>query len=95
MFSIFESLDGRTSGSRTQREPILSLNSVASIAGTKEAKDLAKVVKADIFEIGDAAGRKDGAKCIKSGFVSSSNSKNNRSVMGLMKQYEIDQTSCP
>ena len=42
------------------------LNSVASIAGTKEAKDAAKVVKADLFEIGAAAGRKDSAPAIKS-----------------------------
>ena len=41
-----------------------TLNSVASIAGTKEAKSLAQTVKADILNIGVAAGKKDGASCI-------------------------------
>lgn len=42
-----------------------TLNSVSSIAGTKEAKDAAKAVKNDLLEIGASAGRKDSAPCIK------------------------------
>ena len=42
-----------------------TINSVASISGTKEAKDLAKLVKADLFEIGVAAGKKQSELCIK------------------------------
>lgn len=42
-----------------------TMNSVASIAGTKEAKDAAKAVKTDLFEIGAAAGRKESAPCTK------------------------------
>ena len=41
-----------------------TLNSVASIAGTKEAKSLAQTVKADILNIGVAAGKKDSQSCI-------------------------------
>lgn len=42
-----------------------TMNSVVSIAGTKEAKDAAKLVKTDLFEIGAAAGRKESASCVK------------------------------
>lgn len=42
-----------------------TMNSVVSIAGTKEAKDAAKLVKTDLLEIGAAAGRKESASCIK------------------------------
>ncbi|KAL9190683.1 hypothetical protein ACHAXT_000389 [Thalassiosira profunda] len=42
-----------------------TMNSVASIAGTKEATAAAKVVKADLLEIGAAAGKKDSAACTK------------------------------
>ena len=42
-----------------------TINSVASISGTKEAKDLAKLVKADLFEIGVAAGKRQSELCIK------------------------------
>ena len=42
-----------------------TMNSVVSIAGTKEAKDAAKLVKTDLLEIGVAAGRKESASCIK------------------------------
>jgi len=42
-----------------------TMNNVASIAGTKEAKDAAKDVKTDLIEIGVAAGRKESAACVK------------------------------
>ena len=42
-----------------------TLNSVASLAGTKEARDGAKVVKSDLLDIGTAAGKKDSATCVK------------------------------
>jgi len=42
-----------------------TMNTVASIAGTKEATNAAKLVKADIFAIGAAATKKDGVACIK------------------------------
>ncbi|KAL7539235.1 hypothetical protein ACHAXR_009121 [Thalassiosira sp. AJA248-18] len=42
-----------------------TMNSVASIAGTKEARDAAKVVKTDLLEIGVAAGRKESAPAVK------------------------------
>mmetsp|Transcript_24654 Transcript_24654/g.40153 ORF Transcript_24654/g.40153 Transcript_24654/m.40153 type:complete len:111 (+) Transcript_24654:37-369(+) len=42
-----------------------TMNSVASLAGTKGAKDAAKLVKTDLLEIGAAAGRKDSATCVK------------------------------
>lgn len=42
-----------------------TMNSVANIAGTKEAKEAAKVVKADLFDISAAAGKKDSAGCVK------------------------------
>jgi hypothetical protein len=41
------------------------LQSMNNIATTKKTKDAAKVVKADLFEIGAAAGRKDSASCVK------------------------------
>lgn len=42
-----------------------TMNSVASIAGTKAATDAAKAVKADLFEISAAATKKDSATIIK------------------------------
>lgn len=42
-----------------------TMNSVVSLAGTKEAKDAAKLVKTDLLEIGAAAGRKETASCVK------------------------------
>ena len=42
-----------------------TMNSVASLAGTKEATAAAKVVKADLFEISAAATKKDSATSIK------------------------------
>mmetsp|Transcript_7540 Transcript_7540/g.17092 ORF Transcript_7540/g.17092 Transcript_7540/m.17092 type:complete len:215 (-) Transcript_7540:888-1532(-) len=42
-----------------------TMNSIASIVGTKEATNAAKLVKTHLFEIGAAAGKKDSATCIK------------------------------
>ncbi|KAL3804346.1 hypothetical protein HJC23_011274 [Cyclotella cryptica] len=42
-----------------------TMNSLASAAGTKEAKDAAKLVKNDLIEISAAAGKKDSSGCIK------------------------------
>ncbi len=42
-----------------------TMNAVVGIAGTKEAKDAAKLVKSDLLEIGAAAGRKESALCVK------------------------------
>jgi len=42
-----------------------TLNSVASVAGTKEAADAAKTVKQDLNDINAASQRKDSALCIK------------------------------
>ncbi|KAL3812201.1 hypothetical protein ACHAXA_009675 [Cyclostephanos tholiformis] len=42
-----------------------TMNAVVGIAGTKEAKDAAKLVKTDLLEIGVAAGRKESAQCVK------------------------------
>jgi hypothetical protein len=41
-----------------------TMNAVVGIAGTKEAKDAAKLVKTDLLEIGVAAGRKESAMCV-------------------------------
>jgi len=42
-----------------------TMNSVAGVSGTKEAKDLAKLVKNDLIEIGVAAGQKKSDACVK------------------------------
>ncbi|KAL7553484.1 hypothetical protein ACHAWF_016775 [Thalassiosira exigua] len=41
------------------------LQTMNNVASTKEAKDAAKIVKADILEIGVAAGRKESTPCVK------------------------------
>ena len=42
-----------------------TMNSIVSMAGTREAKDAAMRVKSDLLEIGVAAGEKSSEKCIR------------------------------
>jgi hypothetical protein len=42
-----------------------TMNSIVSLAGTREAKDAAKIVKSDLLEIGVAAGEKSSEKCVR------------------------------
>lgn len=42
-----------------------TMNSIVSLAGTREAKDAAKLVKSDLLEIGVAAGEKSSEKCVR------------------------------